>query len=238
MDYITINKYSLVPLYSQLKESIKEAIQNGTLKPGDKLPTEHEICNHFNLSRTVTRQAFYELMSEGYIIRYKSRGTFVSFNDEMKMYGFEPKTELISIEKFICNDYIAEKSEFNVGDELIRIQRLRYRNDDPIVFVDGYYRASDIPEIEKHDLEKESMFYILEKYYNIKVMHTKKRFMARIVEDKYANYLSIKKKSAVQYVESKEYNQQDEFVSFDISIYVGEKNIFETEINNLPKVLQ
>ena len=57
MDYITINKYSLVPLYSQLKESIKEAIQNGTLKPGDKLPTEHEICNHFNLSRTVTRAA-------------------------------------------------------------------------------------------------------------------------------------------------------------------------------------
>ena len=52
------------------------------------------------------------------------------------------------------------------------------------------------------------------------------------------NYLSIKKKSAVQYVESKEYNQQDEFVSFDISIYVGEKNIFETEINNLPKTLQ
>ena len=100
MDYITINKYSLVPLYSQLKESIKEAIQNGILKPGDKLPTEHEICNHFNLSRTVTRQAFYELMSEGYIVRYKSRGTFVnqqskenvffkeiiSFNDEMKMY--------------------------------------------------------------------------------------------------------------------------------------------------------
>ena len=41
---------------------------------------------------------------------------------------------------------------------------------DPIVFVDGYYRASDIPEIEKHDLEKESMFYILEKYYNIKVV--------------------------------------------------------------------
>ena len=81
------------------------------------------------------------------------------------------------------------------------------------------------------------MFYILEKYYNIKAMHTKKRFMARIVEDKYANYLSIKKKSAVQYVESKEYNQQDEFVSFDISIYVGEKNIFETEINNLPKTL-
>lgn len=85
MDYITINKYSLVPLYSQLKESIKEAIQNGILKPGDKLPTEHEICNHFNLSRTVTRQAFYELMSEGYIVRYKSRGTFVT-NKVKRMY--------------------------------------------------------------------------------------------------------------------------------------------------------
>ena len=41
MDYITINKYSLVPLYSQLKESIKEAIQTGILKPGAILPTVH-----------------------------------------------------------------------------------------------------------------------------------------------------------------------------------------------------
>lgn len=135
-------------------------------------------------------------------------------------------------------DYIAKKSEFDVGDELIRVQRLRYRNDDPIVFVDGYYRACDIQGIEKYDLEKESMFYILEKHYGIKVMHTKKSFMARIVEDKYAEYLSIKKKSAVQYVESKEYDQQDRFVAFDISIFVGEKNIFEAEINNLPKALQ
>ena len=63
--------------------------------------------------------------------------------------------------------------------------------------------------------------------------------MARIVEDKICQlFVHKRKKSAVQYVESKEYNQQDEFVSFDISIYVGEKNIFETEINNLPKTLQ
>ena len=78
MDYIKINKFSMIPLYSQLKESIKSAIEDGILKPGDKLPTELAICEKFSLSRTVTRQAFYELMNEGYICRYKSRGTFVS----------------------------------------------------------------------------------------------------------------------------------------------------------------
>lgn len=60
--------------------------------------------------------------------------------------------------------------------------------------------------------------------------------MARIVEDKYANYLSIKKKSAVQYVESKEYNQQDEFVSFDISIYVGKKIYLRQKLTIFPKL--
>ena len=249
MNYIKINKYSLIPLYSQLKESIKAAIQNGTLKPGDKIPTEQEICTTFNLSRTVTRQAFYELMNEGYICRFKSRGTFVSqpnqknvffkqimsFNDEMRMYGYKPKTELLSLEQVACSKQLAEHSGFAVDEPLIRIQRLRYRDDIPIVYVDAYYKAAKIPGIEQYDIENNSLYETLEKYYGIKVMHTKKQFSAKTVEDKHAEYLAIKKKSAVQYVESLEYDSQDELLSFDISIYAGERNVFEVEINNLTK---
>ncbi|MFQ9514986.1 MAG: GntR family transcriptional regulator [Eubacterium sp.] len=249
MDYIKINKFSLVPLYSQLKESIKSAIQNGILKPGDKLPTEYEICDKFSLSRTVTRQAFYELMNEGYICRFKSRGTFVSqqnqtnvffkqimsFNDEMRLYGYEPKTELLSLEEVSCSDSISQKSGIPLGEPLIRIQRLRYRDNVPIVYVDAYYRADRIRGIENYDIEKNSLYDTLEKYYGIKVMHTKKQFMAKTVEDKHAEYLMIKKKSAVQYVESLEYDEEDTLLSFDISVYAGERNVFEVEINNLPK---
>ncbi len=248
-EYITINKFSLIPLYSQLKESIKAAILSGTLKPGDKLPTENELCNTFNLSRTVTRQAFSELANEGYICRFKSRGTFVnqtnqknvffkkimSFNDEMRMYGYTPKTELLSSEKIFCSNALSQHSGFPEGEPLIRLQRLRYRNDVPIVYIDAYYKADRIPGIEHYDIETNSLYDTMERYYDIKVMHTKKQFTARIVEDKHAEYLNIKKKSAVQYVESTEYDNYDQLLSYDISIYAGERNVFEVEINNLAK---
>ncbi len=249
MDYIKINKFSMIPLYSQLKESIKSAIEDGILKPGDKLPTELAICEKFSLSRTVTRQAFYELMNEGYICRYKSRGTFVSqrnqqnvffkkimsFNDEMRMYGYTPKTELLSIEEIPCSPQIASKMAAEPGTPLIRIERLRYRDGIPVVYIDAYYMADRIPGIEQYDIEENSLYDTLDKYYGIKVMHTKKQFFARIVEDQHAEYLQIKKKSAIQYVESVEFDQEDRLLAYDISIYAGERNVFEIEINNLTK---
>jgi DNA-binding GntR family transcriptional regulator len=77
MKYINLYKNSSTPLYAQIKDSLKLAIKNGLLKPNDKLPTEEEICSEFNISRPVVRQAYKELLDENYIIRYKSRGTFV-----------------------------------------------------------------------------------------------------------------------------------------------------------------
>ena len=48
MNYIRIDKFSKTPLYIQLKESIKNAIQTGVLKDKDKLPTEEFIGQVFN----------------------------------------------------------------------------------------------------------------------------------------------------------------------------------------------
>ncbi|HID87613.1 MAG TPA: extracellular solute-binding protein [Anaerolineae bacterium] len=73
-----INKNMPVPIYYQLKESIKEKIEKGDLKPGDRIPTEQELCEMFGISRTPVRQALTELAYEGILYRRPGRGTFVS----------------------------------------------------------------------------------------------------------------------------------------------------------------
>ena len=77
MNYIRINKFSKIPLYLQLKNSIKNAILNGVLKDKDKLPTEEFIGQVFNISRPVVRQAYQSLIDEGLITRHQGKGTFV-----------------------------------------------------------------------------------------------------------------------------------------------------------------
>ncbi len=67
-----------VPAYYQLKQLLKEQIQNGELPPGGKIPTEEELCAYYNLSRTPVRQALKDLVVEGLLLRMPGRGTFVA----------------------------------------------------------------------------------------------------------------------------------------------------------------
>lgn len=67
-----------IPAYYQLKQLLKQQIQHGDLKPGDQIPTEAELCEHYQLSRTPVRQALQELVFEGLLTRTPGRGTFVA----------------------------------------------------------------------------------------------------------------------------------------------------------------
>lgn len=67
-----------VPVYYQLKLHIKKQIEAGKLLPGDKVPTEAELCERYQISRTPVRQALVELMREGVLTRKAGKGTFVT----------------------------------------------------------------------------------------------------------------------------------------------------------------
>ncbi len=64
--------------YLVVKQSIMDKIQNGELQPNDKLPSEEEYSKMFNVSGITIRKALTELANEGYLIRTKRKGTFVS----------------------------------------------------------------------------------------------------------------------------------------------------------------
>lgn len=67
-----------IPLYFQLKTLLLEEILEGRYGPGDRLPTEHELCRRFGISRTPVHRALSELSEEGVILRQRRRGTFVN----------------------------------------------------------------------------------------------------------------------------------------------------------------
>ena len=54
-----MNKHSATPLYQQLVDSIKEQILSGKIKEGDKLMTEQEFSEAYNVSRITVRKAGY-----------------------------------------------------------------------------------------------------------------------------------------------------------------------------------
>ena len=68
-----------IPLYFQLKTLLREEILSGRyVGPDDRLPTEHELCARYKISRTPVSRALTELADEGVILRHRRRGSFVN----------------------------------------------------------------------------------------------------------------------------------------------------------------
>lgn len=64
-------------LTSQLIRSLTERIATGRIKPGDKLPSEQELIEEFNVSRTVVREAISSLRAAGLVATQQGVGAFV-----------------------------------------------------------------------------------------------------------------------------------------------------------------
>ncbi|MFC0270373.1 GntR family transcriptional regulator [Metabacillus herbersteinensis] len=64
-------------MYQQIKNKIKEQIQTGKLRVGDRVPSEKELTEQFHVSQITTKNALGGLAEEGIVVRKKGKGTFV-----------------------------------------------------------------------------------------------------------------------------------------------------------------
>jgi DNA-binding GntR family transcriptional regulator len=81
MEIISLKKKSGIPKYKQIIASIEDAIVNGSLKKGDKLPSLNFLKERHVLSRDTVLSAFNELKNRGIIHSVVGKGYFVSSED-------------------------------------------------------------------------------------------------------------------------------------------------------------
>ena len=74
---LNIRPKKTVKLGDQLHEQILDWIISGTLKEGDKIPSENELCKSFQVSRPIVREAIMKLQADELVITKKGIGTFV-----------------------------------------------------------------------------------------------------------------------------------------------------------------
>lgn len=68
---------SPIPLYHQLAERLNARIRGGELNPGDRIPSEHQLCAAYGIGRPTVRQAIDTLVRQGLLSRRRGAGTFV-----------------------------------------------------------------------------------------------------------------------------------------------------------------
>lgn len=74
-----------VPIVQQVVQNLKECIMSGEMQPGQKLPTESELCKKLSVGRSTVREAFCVLQASGFIEIKPGRGAFVVRTSEVEL---------------------------------------------------------------------------------------------------------------------------------------------------------
>ena len=74
---VIISNSSPMPIYEQIKETIKEQIMNDELQTNEPLPSIRHLASEIKISVMTIKKAYDELEKEGYLIQVQGKGTFV-----------------------------------------------------------------------------------------------------------------------------------------------------------------
>ena len=245
-DSINLDKNTPIPLYYQLKKQLLSLIESAAIKEGELLPPESELCKLLNVSRPTIRQAFTELVNEGYLTRHKGRGTFVSspkvndrffsklesFHDEMTEKGYNPKTLVVKMAKIKGPVEASERLSLPLSAPLIYISRVRSVGKVPLVYVETFLPFDEYKRLMEVDFSVNSLYDSLEKLYHVRVNKVKREFVAVNAPKKEADLLQIARNKALLLVKSVAYSSSIPApIEFSIAHYRGDLNKFNVELS-------
>ncbi|WP_077101516.1 GntR family transcriptional regulator [Mycobacterium terramassiliense] len=144
------------PPYRQIAGMLREAIIHNQLPPGERLPSEAELIEHFGVARMTVRQAMHELRSEGLVISQHGRGVFVrptapihrlasdrfarkhraegkaAFTVEAEKSGYSPQVDSIVVNRQKPNSFVAERLRVSPNDDVVVRSRRYLANGRPV----------------------------------------------------------------------------------------------------------
>ncbi|MHB1597842.1 MAG: GNAT family N-acetyltransferase [Acidimicrobiales bacterium] len=167
------------PKYRQVRDTLAEMIRD--LPIGSALPTERELCISYSVSRSTVRQALQQLEAEQRIYRRQGKGTFVarakieqpleltSHTEGMRARGIMPSSKLIDVRRVAAGADVAAMLSIAPDDEVLRIERLRLADGEPIAIELLHLDAARFDGISAALHETVSLYQLLYSDYGVEL---------------------------------------------------------------------
>jgi GntR family phosphonate transport system transcriptional regulator len=233
-----------LPIYAQIAKELRQNIQQGVYQVGDKLPTETQLSQRFQVNRHTVRRAIATLKSEGLLRVDQGRGTFVAgtpiqypigkrvrYNQTLNAQGFEIRFQMLRSLEVPANATIANGLEISVGKAVILIERLNFANDQPISISTSYFPAQQFPGLLSYQQKMWSISTLMREIYGYDHIRRNTRVSARVVQPEDARLLKLPLNYPVLFVESINVNQADIVIEYGVTRFRGDRMelVFDNE---------
>jgi len=231
-----------IPLYYKLYVDLKESLNSGKYQKGDKLPTEKELCQQYSISRLTVRRAMDELRREGFIERLKGKGTFVTgskreeqlailtgFTDEARKRGSETRSVVLENKLVRVPADAVELFDIPADAMVVLLKRVRFLEGEPYAIEEAYLNVgADIRflNITQRDMEKESLYGILRKEFNINISYAEEEMELTRLKKEEARFLRQEQDDCAIMRKRFTYTKSDICIEYVISLYRADKSKF------------
>lgn len=153
-----------VALFQQVKDHITRQIQDGTLRAGARLPSEHELVAQFGISRMTVNRALRELVSQGRIVRVAGVGSFVAeqkapsnhlqiinLASEIRQRGHDYSYEMLVVERVAASLEVAAALEVRTGESVFHSVCVHMDDGTPIQLEDRFVNPHLVPDFAQQD---------------------------------------------------------------------------------------
>lgn len=175
-----MNFKSNKPLYLQVESDIRNAIALKKYKPGEKLPTETELSNQYQVSKITIRKAMEKLSNDGLVQKVQGKGTFISyqkekfhlnktmgFNDSLSDRGHIVSRKILQASFFNADKNISDKLQVPENSNIIYLERLMVEDSVPFG-IDRVYMSEELfPDFITKLKSDKSLYQILQDDYGI-----------------------------------------------------------------------
>jgi GntR family transcriptional regulator len=228
-----------LPLYQQLQQLVRHAIESKLLVQDDVIPPERELAIEYGVSRITVRKAIDGLAQEGLLVRRRGAGTFVaarvdksfsklsSFSEDMMSRGRRPSSEWMSKSVGQVTPEESMSLGLSPGTEVYRFQRMRFADDVPMAVEYATIVGHCLPNVEAVE---DSLYAALEAS-GCRPVRALQRLRAIHFPLEQSKRLGVETGHAGLFIERRGFLADGEAVEFTQSYYRGDAYDVVAELN-------
>ncbi len=228
--------------YEQISKSIYTDFISGKLVAGDTIPTEMNLSDYYNVSRSTVRKSIQLLIKNKVLYSVQGSGTYVSkthterqhyslenFAEYAKRIGGTPSTKVLHFEVIKADLFLAQRLEIEVGDNVFHTKRIRFLDEESSEFEVTYLPVEMFPDLSYSVIETSKYNYIE----NIKGFTIQDSFITvlpMIASEELADVLAVPINSPIMCVRSIGSLSDGRIFEYTESYRVPERNPFQLTI--------
>jgi GntR family transcriptional regulator len=226
---------------SQTRQSVLDLIDS--IGVGNAIPSERQLSADLRVSRLTVRAALDELVREGFLVRRRGSGTFVSqpkiaqeltmtsFSEDMRRRGMRPGSRTLSLTTVMAGARLGRLLHVSPSERIVVARRLRLADGESMAIETLHVPESLVPDLTPDALDRGSFYELLEKRYGIIVASGVQTIEPTVTNEEESAELGVPLHSPAFLFARTSFAEDGRTLEYVESIYRGDRYRLVTELN-------